>query len=1274
MWIHPTGFRLRVGRLAALSSALLVLALAQWSAAATGDVLFTDSFESGFGKWSTTSASLSAINTMTASSPTRSLYVRGTTVTTTSIVVDTRVPALNVRAWVRRGSDAFSEQPDSGEDLVIEYLDSAGKWVSLGSWPGSGTAGAILSLDQTLGGAALHAGFRLRIRLTRGSGGPPDNNGLGWDYWHIDDVVVSEATPSTGLALGRCEEFTGGLTGWTVATGYGQAHTNGLAVNTATQSLALHGGTATVTSQSVNLGAVRDATLRFWLRRGSDAFSEDPDVGEDFYVEYLSSTGQWNRLASYAGNGTPGEILQPSFALSGAARHSGFRVRFGMTGRDGPVYDYWHVDSVCLSSQSATADWRFEEGSWTGTTGEVKDDSGSGFHGAAAGQAMTAFVDSAIDGDPGTCRHGSFDGDGDGVFLAAGSGLDRTTAATYSVWMQPHTSSGVRHVMGTNTDSSLSTRSQMSLQAQDGALIGRAVTRAGTYSIKAALPALKSWTHVALSFDGKSLVLYQNAQSVASLAFAETTLVTNNRELGIGNVPETRSASFLGYLDEARIYADALDASRIAGVMKETHDCVASAVHFVLSHDGSAANCQPETIRVRVLDPLGNPVATYGGEITLTTQTGVGSWSLLRGEGAFSDGAVGDGVARYRFDPADRGDASFSLTYSSGPSPVDVDAYDASARDDDTEGLLSFSPSSFTLTANPVPSPAPTSIQDPLSTTTAGAAFPLYLTAFGGSSGGVSCGVVDSYDGDRSLRFWVEPIDPTSPPRVPVVDQHAVSTSEGTAATQVVRFSQGRAAVSVRYKDTGRLTLYVVDSASAPPVRGSTGSFVSTPADLRIVAIENQAGVANPGAATPDGLLFARAGEPFAVTVDALDAEGDLTPSFGREATPEGIRLRSTTLVAPEGGRNGTTDEGSIENASVFSADAQAGRFGGSAFAFDEVGAIRLQASVADGDFLGVGPIVGSESEIVGRFAPSRFEVVANAPRFATACPVGAFTWLGQPFHYVADSQAELVVTAVNRDGTTTANYMGDWLRLSHTTLAARRYRASGADVDESGLPPTTVDPSIVSNNDGSLTLRFSTGNGLALARGVPIAPFDAELELSIEILDADATAYPANPFRVGGTTTGAGMAFEPARRFQHGRLRLDNAFGSERVTLPMRLRVQRFDGTAFADDDSDSCTRVPTTALVRTSTPTAFATSPSLDHIPLLSGDAGLTWSAPGVAGEVELHIDLGASGANLPWLRSDWPDDGNLDGALDDDPRARATFGIWEGRDALIFVRELY
>jgi hypothetical protein len=1275
----PHRRRTPADRIAALCGALLFALhglVATEAHAAPGDVLFTDGFETGFAKWSTTNTSLSGINTMTWSSSSRSLFVRGATVATTSIAIDARVPALRVRAWIRRGSDAFSEQPDVGEDLWLEYLDSSGSWIRLASWSGSGTAGAIFSLDQTIGGLALHAGFRLRVRLLRGSGGPPDNRGIGWDFWHVDDVVVSEAMPSTGLALGRCEEFSGGLTGWTVAPGVGQARATSQAVNTASQSLAINGGTVTVTSQTVDLARLRDAKLDLWLRRGSDAFSEDPDVGEDFYVEYLNGSARWTRLATYPGDGAVGEIVRPSFSLPGSALHTGFRVRFGMTGRDGSDWDYWHVDSVCLSTRSPIAEWRFEESAYRGVADEVKDATDSGYHGTAYGQARPTLIESALPGDPGSCSHAAFDGDGDGdgVAIPGRSGLDRSSALTYSIWMQPHTSTGTRYVLGTNVDTSRSDRSQMAIYTVDGALIGSAITRAGTYSIKAALPPVKTWSHVALAFDGKSLVLSVNASAVARADFAETTLVEGGRELGIGNIPTTRNAGFLGYLDEARVDAAALDATRLGEVMKETHDCAAVPLRFVIQHDGSGAHCQPETMRVLVRDVLGSSVTTYGGTITLDTQTKTGSWSLVRGDGLLRDATPNDGLATYRFAASDLGEASFALHYATGPTSVDVDVYDAGSRDDDSEGWLVFAPSSFQLTANAIPTPPPNSIDDPLGTRTAGSAFDLHVTAFGGASGGVACGVIDSYDGEKVLRLWAEPLDPSVTPLVPTVDGQPLATSEAAAGKQLVWFRQGRALVSVKYKDTGRLALHALDAASATPIRGSSGSFVSVPADLRIVAVENEAGDPNPGTIEPDGKLFARAGEPFRVTVDALDAEGDRTPSFGRESQPEGLLLSSTALVAPSGGRNGGGDEGLIENGTAFSPDAFAGRFLGKAFAFDEVGAIRLRASVADGDFLGAGPVLGSETDPVGRFAPSHFEVAVNAPRFATTCPVGAFSWLGQPFRFDAGFEPTVVVTALSRGGSRTANYMGDWFRLSHATLSGRRYRANGATVDESGLPSTQADPSIVSNNDGSATLTFSSGSGLVLTRGSPVAPFDAELELSLDIVDADETTYPDNTVRIGGIGAGTGIAFAPSKRFQFGRLRLDNAFGSELVALPMRLRVQRFDGTSFDDDDSDSCTQVPASALVRTASPTDLASKPDIGHVPLFAGDAGLVWSAPRASGTVDVRVDLGSTGANLPWLRADWPEDGNLDGVLDDDPRARATFGIWEGRDALIFVRELY
>ncbi|MGE4491833.1 MAG: DUF6701 domain-containing protein, partial [Syntrophotalea sp.] len=62
----------------------------------------------------------------------------------------------------------------------------------------------------------------------------------------------------------------------------------------------------------------------------------------------------------------------------------------------------------------------------------------------------------------------------------------------------------------------------------------------------------------------------------------------------------------------------------------------------------------------------------------------------------------------------------------------------------------------------------------------------------------------------------------------------------------------------------------------------------------------------------------------------------------------------------------------------------------------------------------------------------------------------------------------------------------------------------------------------------------------------------------------------------------------------------------------------------------------------------------------------AGLTFSAPGSNGYIQVRADLSL----LPWLRYDW--DG--DGAHDDDPAARASFGIYKGRPAVIYMRERF
>ena len=710
--------------------------------------------------------------------------------------------------------------------------------------------------------------------------------------------------------------------------------------------------------------------------------------------------------------------------------------------------------------------------------------------------------------------------------------------------------------------------------------------------------------------------------------------------------------------NNGRVYVD----TSVCAALTDTLD------HFVIAHDGAGIHCLGETVSVTAKDADGDTLTDYTGSIVLDTQSGKGTWALDTGNGTFADATADDGLATYTFVAGDSGVATFSLTYTNGAATINVDAYEGSIRDDDTEGDMTFTPSGLTLTAAALSNPPPSSIDTSIPTQTAGTAFNLHLAAYGTTANDSQCGVIETYTGNKSLRFWVSHSNPASGTLTPTVDGTSIAASAGAAVNQTVGFSSGQATVAVKYKDVGQISIGAKDdTTTSPTIAGATPNFVSKPADFVIVSITNASNVANPGASTPTGTLFARSGEAFSVSVEARDSEGSRTPAYATESPAEGIRLVSSSLVAPAGGRNGTANDGAIENATSFATTTPAGTLTGSTFSWDEVGAIQLRASVADGNYLGTGDVTGSVSGTVGRFAPHHFEATKNAPIFDTACAVGTFTWLDQPFGFVGASVPVITVTALNLTGTRTENYSGSWWRLTNASLTGRNY-AANITINQAGLPSTASDPSIAVGGDGTGTLTFSSGSGLKLVRGSPINHFNAEISLSINVLDLDATAYPLNPVVFGGTTSGTGIAFDATKRFQYGRIAVDNASGSELQNIAMPLRTQRYDGLAWVDDTLDSCSSVSTGTFTTTPTPGSLSSTPTIANSPFSSGDAGLVWGAPSVVGTMDVSVDLGSAG--LPWLLYDW----DLDGSNDDNPSGRVTFGIAEGQERLIYTREVY
>ncbi len=939
--------------------------------------------------------------------------------------------------------------------------------------------------------------------------------------------------------------------------------------------------------------------------------------------------------------------------------------------------DYVKLE-VGTTASGPIAEWRMEQAAWSAAAGQVTDSSGT-YNGTATNGPTTQNTTPAQSGDPGTCRYGQFDRNDDYVRLPSFPNL--TGSFTVMAWVKVNDTNGDQRVFADDFNNT----GGWALSVGDSGLPG--IVRFFSRSLTpitldtAVIYSAGTWHHLAAVHrltTKQRLIYVDGALSALDPAPGYTgTWGTDSGDASIGGeldgssegVPQWRLG---GGIDELRVYDRALTESEIAAVMAERHTCVASAHHFKISHDGSGIYCLAEPITVTARSVTDAVLTTYGGAITLDTQSGKGTWTLTSGNGSFADAVANDGLATYTYSPLDLGSATFALSYPEGATPIDVDAYVSAApatRDDDTEGTLAWAASGFTVTASALSNPPPNPINDPITTKTAGTSFNLNISAYGQTPTDPLCGVIETYTGAKTLQWWSTWQNPATGFVTPTINAASIGSNSAAPIALPVTFSNGQASVSAKYKDVGQMLISTRDATVSPAISGATNAFVVKPADFAITAVTTPAGVANPAVSVPTATVFVAAGDPFRVVVEARDAEGSRTQNYGRETLAEGIKLTASSLVAPVGGRNGTANDGSIGNGSAFSATAPNGTFVGTTFTWDEVGAVQLRASVADASYLGAGDTLGTPTSTVGRFCPQHFDVAYNTPRFQTACGVGAFTYVGQSFGYASAQTPVLTATARNAAGSTTQNYAGTWMRMTAGALTGLAYGAASGSVSP-GAPNA---PTVTGAGAGVVTVAFSSGPLLAFSRSVPLAPFNADLSLALNVLDLDAVAYTANPARFGAATPGNGIGFTSGKEMRYGRMAFTNANGSELAALSVPLTAEYWNGSLFVANTADSCTLVPVTALARTPSPAGLVSTPTIANSPLASSAAGLSLSATGAGntGYFALSYDLSTlTGAGLDFLRFDW--DGN--GTYSEDPTGRATFGIFRGDSKVIYTRELY
>jgi hypothetical protein len=304
----------------------------------------------------------------------------------------------------------------------------------------------------------------------------------------------------------------------------------------------------------------------------------------------------------------------------------------------------------------------------------------------------------------------------------------------------------------------------------------------------------------------------------------------------------------------------------------------------------------------------------------------------------------------------------------------------------------------------------------------------------------------------------------------------------------------------------------------------------------------------------------------------------------------------------------------------------------------------------------------------VGRFYPAKFAISAASltPACVPGAPATSFTYFGEDGFTTA-----FTLTAQNLTGGTTSNYRDAFAKLDLALYGSYGFSAAALPAGSSLSGSATAPSGTWTNGEATVTARHQISRPTDLT-----APTSAALTAA----PTDGEVPAASPAMALGSTT-----------LRFGRLQLLNAYGSELLALPVTLRAQYWNGSAWVMNTDDSCTAItaPTSVSGLTFYSEVAAGAPG-NHLSatettatvngtgkLAAGDAGLRFSRPGTdssgyanSGYVDISIPLAAR----PWLQFPWgisPVNAGLN-PTGLNPTGRATFGIYRSR--LIYSRENY
>jgi MSHA biogenesis protein MshQ len=567
--------------------------------------------------------------------------------------------------------------------------------------------------------------------------------------------------------------------------------------------------------------------------------------------------------------------------------------------------------------------------------------------------------------------------------------------------------------------------------------------------------------------------------------------------------------------------------------------------HFQITHGGSALTCQPQTVTVTACANAACTAPHYASSTSVTLQPGGKSFTFT---GSTTAATVQQSTVGTAILAAPTASASVSCVNTSNSQ-----ASNQCAMAFDDTGLV-------------------VNVNNHIAMTTAN----VTIQALAASSNKQSCvPLVASKTENLDLSCaFVNPVPAkaNANAKVTLINNSGSNSLScgGAAARMPLAFnSDGLATATLTYPEAGQVSLAAsyAGSASASFTAKGAGAFIAAPARFTIAAttvnVNSVSKTRNTVAAgtviDASSAVFAKTGEPFTVTISAVNAKGDVTTNFGKESTPENFNFSTLAVDNPPDANNlGAITAGAWDAISNGVANSKTDTSG--QWSFSDVGIIRLDATLAgsSGYYLGysgnaVFKTVGTQK--IGRIIPDHFDTTlpaepANDTTMACSVNGGAqvvtpcvlrFIYSHQPFKVVA--------TAYNNANVVTGNYQGALAKAITLSAVTTNGGAAAVTTGAMGSNVANVAPGFTfTKGVGIINTSANTGASLPLFAFTPkptATTGTRPTQFYVRAIDTDLV-----------TSQRTGAVEQPVTAVS-GRLLVPNVDGSPSSALPVTVQAQ---------------------------------------------------------------------------------------------------------------------